>query len=81
MFFTVSKVYATFLSPVPLLLILALVGAILSSGRFARRGRALAIGATLELIGKFALTTVLGRTTVTDAVEASVSPNVALGVA
>ena len=50
MFFTVSKVYATFLSPVPLLLILALVGAILSSGRFARRGRALAIGATLALL-------------------------------
>ena len=50
MFFVLSKFYASFLSPIPLLLLLALAGASLSSGRFARVGRALAIGATLVLL-------------------------------
>lgn len=50
MFFTLSKIYAAFLSPVPLLLLLALAGAILASGRFARFGRWLAIGSALALL-------------------------------
>jgi uncharacterized SAM-binding protein YcdF (DUF218 family) len=50
MFFVLSKLYETFLSPIPLLLFLALAGAILSYGRGARLGRALAIGATLALL-------------------------------
>jgi uncharacterized SAM-binding protein YcdF (DUF218 family) len=50
MFFVVSKLYQEFLSPIPLLLFLALTGAILSGGRAARLGRALAIGSTLALL-------------------------------
>jgi uncharacterized SAM-binding protein YcdF (DUF218 family) len=50
MFFTLSKLYEAFLSPLPLLLFLSLAGAILSVGRAARFGRALAIGSTLALI-------------------------------
>lgn len=50
MFFTVSKLYEIFLAPVPLLLSLAFVGAILTATRAARLGRALAIGSTLALI-------------------------------
>jgi uncharacterized SAM-binding protein YcdF (DUF218 family) len=50
MFFTLSKLYQAFLSPIPLLLILTLAGVILSAGRRAWLGRALAAGATLALI-------------------------------
>jgi uncharacterized SAM-binding protein YcdF (DUF218 family) len=50
MFFTLSKLYEAFLSPLPLLLFLSLAGAILTVGRAARFGRALAIGSTLALI-------------------------------
>jgi uncharacterized SAM-binding protein YcdF (DUF218 family) len=50
MFFVVSKLYEEFLSPVPLLLFLGLAGAILSRGRAARFGRALAIFSTLALL-------------------------------
>ncbi len=49
MFFTVSKLYQMFLSPAPLLLLLAFAGAILTATRAARFGRALAIGSTLAL--------------------------------
>ncbi len=50
MFFILSKLYEAFLSPVPLLLFLALAGAILSFGRAARFGRWLAIFSALALI-------------------------------
>ena len=50
MFFVVSKLYQDFLSPVPLMLFLALAGAILTMGRAARFGRALAIGSTFALL-------------------------------
>jgi len=50
MFFTLSKLYQAFLSPIPLLLILTLAGVILSAGRRAWLGRGLAAGATLALL-------------------------------
>ena len=50
MFFVVSKLYEAFLSPVPLLLLLALLGAILTLSRFKRFGRGLAIVSTLALL-------------------------------
>ena len=50
MFFILSKLYESFLSPIPLLLLLALAGAILTFGRAARFGRRLAIASLLALI-------------------------------
>jgi len=50
MFFAVSKLYQMVLSPVPLLLLLTLAGAILTATRAARLGRWLAIGASLALV-------------------------------
>ena len=50
MFFTTAKLYEMFLAPVPLLLLLAFVGALLTFTRAARLGRALAIGATFALV-------------------------------
>lgn len=50
MFFIVSKLYQMVLSPVPLLLLLTLTGAILTASRAAWLGRRLAIGASLALV-------------------------------
>ncbi len=50
MFFVVSKIYEAFFSPIPLLLWVAFVGAILSAGRTARLGRVLAIASSLALL-------------------------------
>ncbi len=50
MFFNLSKLYESFLSPIPLMLFLALAGAILTFGRAARFGRWLAIALLLALI-------------------------------
>ncbi|RBP08564.1 uncharacterized SAM-binding protein YcdF (DUF218 family) [Roseiarcus fermentans] len=50
MFFTLSKIYESFLSPLPLLILLTLVGAILTATRAARFGRALAAVAALALL-------------------------------
>ena len=50
MFFILSKLYESFLSPIPLMLLLALAGAILTFGRAARFGRRLAIASLLALI-------------------------------
>ncbi len=50
MFFVVSKLFWMFASPIDLLLIAALVGALYSGGRHARIGRSLAIAALLILI-------------------------------
>ncbi len=50
MFFILSKLYESFLSPIPLMLLLALAGAILTFGRAARFGRWLAIASLLALI-------------------------------
>ncbi len=50
MFFIVAKLYEGFLSPVPLLLLLALAGAVLLLRGARRSGAALALGAPLALI-------------------------------
>ncbi len=50
MFFILSKLYKFFLSPIPLLLLLALAGVVLTFGRAARFGRRLAIASILALI-------------------------------
>src|SRR5208282_2652697 len=50
MFFILSKLYESFLPPIPLLLFLALAGAILSFSRAARFGRWLALASLLALI-------------------------------
>jgi uncharacterized SAM-binding protein YcdF (DUF218 family) len=50
MFFVASKVLWLFLTPVNLLLIAALVGAVLSGGRFARAGRRIVIAAVALLL-------------------------------
>ena len=60
MFYILSKLYKSFLSPIPLLLFLALAGAILAFGRTARFGRMLAIASLLALV-VIALTPI-GRT-------------------
>ena len=50
MFFVVSKLYQMFLSPLPILMLAALLGVILTFGRTARFGRWLAAGALFALI-------------------------------
>lgn len=50
MFFILARLYESFLSPIPLLLLLALAGAILTFGRARRFGRWLAIASLLTLI-------------------------------
>jgi uncharacterized SAM-binding protein YcdF (DUF218 family) len=50
MFFALSKLYEMFLSPVPLLILLALFGALMTFGRFVRFGGSLAAVAALLLL-------------------------------
>jgi len=49
-FFLASKIYWMLASPINVLLFAALVGVLLSKGRFARGGRAIALGSILSLI-------------------------------